>query len=102
MPSNNTGRIVKDLFAKYPDKMALLLNPRNVSAHQLKFRHAMDNDCFNQFNEKQFFKVSLGDYNDPDDQDIYDYCLENDCISIGYGEDIDFSSCNQTNLNFPF
>ena len=57
MPSNNTGYIFRDLYEKYSDKLALLLNPRNVVPHQLKYPHALDNDCFNQFNENQYFKV---------------------------------------------
>lgn len=57
MPSNNTGQIVRTLFKKYPDKIALLLNPRQVKPHQLKFRHALDNDCFNNFNESKYFEA---------------------------------------------
>ncbi len=39
-----------------------------------------------------FFKVSLGDSQNPNDSLIYDYCIKNQCIAIGYGEDYDFSS----------
>jgi hypothetical protein len=56
MPSNNTSQIVRHLFKRFPDKIALLLNPRSITPHQLKFRHALDNDCFVQFNEKKFFE----------------------------------------------
>ena len=57
MPSNNTGRVVKDLYAKYPDKMALLLNPHCIRPHQFKYRYAIDNAAFNRFDEKQYFKM---------------------------------------------
>lgn len=36
-------------------------------------------------------KVSLGNSQDANDDVIYDYCMANDCIVIGFGEDIDFS-----------
>jgi 5-methylcytosine-specific restriction endonuclease McrBC GTP-binding regulatory subunit McrB len=36
-------------------------------------------------------KISLGDSNIVEDQDIYEYCMKNNCIAIGFGEDIDFS-----------
>ena len=57
MLSNNTGRVVKDLFSKYPDKMALLLNPHCIRPGQFKFKYAIDNAAFNKFDEKQYFKM---------------------------------------------
>jgi hypothetical protein len=42
--------------------------------------------------KSQFFKVSLGDTNNPNDDEIFQYCIANDCISIGWGEKIDFSN----------
>lgn len=57
MPSNNTGKIVKDLYRKYPDRMALLLNPHCIRPHQFTYRYAIDNAAFNQFDEKQYFKM---------------------------------------------
>lgn len=41
--------------------------------------------------EAEFFKMSLGNINSPEDQDIFDYCLEHDCIAMGWGDDVDFS-----------
>ena len=39
----------------------------------------------------QPYKMSLGDIRDPNDAGIYDYCIANDCISLGYGSDVDFT-----------
>ena len=55
MPSNNTGRVVKDLFKKHPNKIALLLNPRNITPHQLQFKYAVDNDCYTKFDSVMYF-----------------------------------------------
>ena len=57
MPSNNTGYIVKDLFKKYPDKIALMLNPYKLSDTQFKFKYAIDNGAFKRFDEKKFFNI---------------------------------------------
>ena len=43
------------------------------------------------FSKVQVFKMSLGEKNQ---KDIYDYCLENNRISIGWGGYNDFSSCH--------
>jgi hypothetical protein len=40
---------------------------------------------------KQFFKMSLGNTADEDDDAIYKYCINNNCIALGWGQDIDFS-----------
>ena len=39
----------------------------------------------------QPYKMSLGDARDANDAGIYDYCIANDCISLGYGGDVDFT-----------
>ena len=36
-------------------------------------------------------KLILGDSQDPNDKEIYDYCIENGCVATGFGEDIDFT-----------
>ncbi len=40
-----------------------------------------------QFDAAQFFKLSLGDIGIPEDQVIYEHCVENNCISIGFMRD---------------
>jgi 5-methylcytosine-specific restriction protein B len=46
--------------------------------------------------EQPVNKVSLGDSTDEKDQAIYDYCIENDCIAIRFGQDIDFTGVKDT------
>lgn len=57
MPSNNTGHIVKDLFKRFPDKIALLLNPHKIYGSLFIGKYAVDNAAFNKFNESRFFKL---------------------------------------------
>lgn len=45
-----------------------------------------------------FFKMSLGEINN-DAIEIFDYCVENNVIALGYGRDVDFAACsNQTDI----
>lgn len=44
-------------------------------------------------------KISLGNSLDPADKVIFDYCMDNDCVAIGFGEEIDFSGVkNRTEI----
>ena len=37
-------------------------------------------------------KMSLGDTNNREDN-IYEYCIKNNCVSLGWGREIDYSNC---------
>jgi predicted Mrr-cat superfamily restriction endonuclease len=52
-----------------------------------------------EFASASFYKISLGDINDPADQEIYDYCVENGLISIGFGDGIDFKGKDESGVN---
>lgn len=47
-----------------------------------------------EFNEDDinFYKMSLGSKDS--DYDIYKYCIENDCIALGKGGDVDYKNCS--------
>jgi Cdc6-like AAA superfamily ATPase len=49
-----------------------------------------------EFNMTSFFKLSLGDTSKPDDDVIYEYCIKNDCIAIGWGDWVDFSGLSSS------
>lgn len=40
-----------------------------------------------------FYKMSLGNANKAEDDEIYRYCVENDVIALGYGGAVDYSDC---------
>lgn len=48
-----------------------------------------------EFDQNQIavHKMSLGDTSSKEDN-IYEYCIKNNCISLGWGENIDYSNCN--------
>ncbi|WP_077858946.1 AAA family ATPase [Clostridium sp. BL-8] len=47
-----------------------------------------------EFDEENinFYKMSLGSKDG--DYDIYKYCIENDCIALGKGGDVDYKNCS--------
>ncbi|RIA09379.1 5-methylcytosine-specific restriction protein B [Flavobacteriaceae bacterium MAR_2010_72] len=47
------------------------------------------------FNQASFYKLSLGDSTKSEDKTIYDYCVENNVIALGYGDNNDFSSLSE-------
>lgn len=40
------------------------------------------------------WKMSLGNTLDPDQADVYDTCIENNWIALGYGQELDYSGCD--------
>ncbi len=67
-------------------KVQSLKTNRLITWEETKFRKAV------------FYKISLGDTQNPDDKVIYDYCIDNNCISIGFGDGIDFSGLTETQI----
>ena len=51
-----------------------------------------------EFERALFYKVSLGDSNREEDKEIYEFCINNGFISIGFGEDIDFSGKDEVEV----
>lgn len=46
------------------------------------------------FSKTRIFKMSLGANWENETEDIYNYCLTNTVVALGWGDDKDFSSCN--------
>ena len=51
-----------------------------------------------QFNKASFYKLSLGEANNPDDREIYEYCRDNGYIAIGFGQENDFSGLSESDI----
>ncbi|HMX00897.1 MAG TPA: AAA family ATPase [Cyclobacteriaceae bacterium] len=50
------------------------------------------------FRKAAFYKISLGDANIPEDQEIFDYCIKNNCIALGYGGMNDFTGLDEDGI----
>ncbi|MFV0182002.1 AAA family ATPase [Empedobacter falsenii] len=51
-----------------------------------------------EFDQTQFYKMSLGNTQVQEDKEIFDYCLANNCISIGFGDGYDLSGLDEKAL----
>jgi hypothetical protein len=52
-----------------------------------------------EYNQAVFYKVSLGDTSKAEGKEVYDYCISNNVISIGFGEGIDFTGKDEEQVN---
>ncbi|MEP6728582.1 MAG: AAA family ATPase [Bacteroidota bacterium] len=50
------------------------------------------------FEKAGFYKLSLGDTANPDDDQIYSWCVKNGYIALGWGDAIDFSGENENSI----
>ena len=51
-----------------------------------------------EYEKAHFYKMSLGNTHDESDNEIYEYCIENNCISIGFGNQLDFTGKGEKEL----
>lgn len=51
-----------------------------------------------QFNKASFYKLSLGEYNNPNDRAIYEFCRDNNYIALGFGEDYNFTGLSESEI----
>ena len=51
-----------------------------------------------EFRNAFFYKISLGEANNPDDKEIYEFCKDNGYVSIGFGGAIDYSGKSETEI----
>ena len=51
-----------------------------------------------EYEKAYFYKMSLGNTQDESGNEIYEYCIENDCISIGFGNQLDFTGKDEKEL----
>jgi len=50
------------------------------------------------FDKAHFYKMSLGNTQNQDDSEIYDYCIENNCIGIGFGNGLNFMNKDERQI----
>ena len=50
------------------------------------------------FQKAGFYKISLGDTSNPDDDQIYEWCIQNGYIALGWGNAIDFTSLKENDI----
>lgn len=51
-----------------------------------------------EFDNAEFYKLSLGDSTKEEDAEIYDYCIENSLIAIGFIEGVDLTGFSEDDI----
>ena len=51
-----------------------------------------------QFKKASFYKLSLGNYQNPLDKPIYEFCRDNGYITIGFGQENDFTGLSESEI----
>lgn len=51
-----------------------------------------------EFQKAGFYKLSLGDTSNPDDDQIYEWCIKNGYIALGRGDANDFTGMNESDI----
>jgi len=50
------------------------------------------------FRKASFYRLSLGSSTANEEVDIYEYCRDNNCIALGFGDENDFSGLNESEI----
>lgn len=84
-----------DKFVKYDVRPGILkqmvrLASYHASGEAAKVKNKMSFTP-DQFDKAEFYKISLGDSQNPEDQLIYEYCIKNNVIAIGFLDQHDLS-----------
>lgn len=92
-----------DSFLKYEVQEGIFkkicrLAKDSLNAKEIQTRNPL-NMSIDEFSKAQFYKMSLGNTQLEDDMEIYEYCKENNCITIGFGEQIDFTGKDERQVN---
>lgn len=92
----------EEKFLKYEIKPGIFLEIARRAVSRLKSEAYKDKSVVSltdlEFTKAIFYKLSLGDATVQEDQQIYDYCMANDRISIGFGEGIDFTGKSESEI----
>jgi len=55
-----------------------------------------------EFKQASFYKMSLGNSQNSDDLEIYEYCRDHNCIALGFGQGLDYTGLGETEVKEKF
>ncbi len=92
-----------DTYLKYETQEGIFKRICRLAEDSLKAGKEKKETLFSlpqsEFDQANFYKISLGDANVPTDQEIYDYCMDNGLISIGFGSELDLTGKSETEVS---
>ena len=90
---NNISYTIEDGIFKRIGKLARQDSGGEVE--KTKGRLKWDRETFNK---AEFYKLSLGDINMPEDEEIYEYCIKENKVAIGFLWDTDLSNKDEAEI----
>ena len=92
----------KDTYLKYEIQEGIFKKICRLAQDSLDAAEANQISTFKlseeEFDQTQFYKMSLGNTQVQEDKEIFDYCLANNCISIGFGDGYDLAGLDEKGL----
>lgn len=91
-----------DTYLKYEIQEGIFKRICRIAGDSLRANRIESENKINlsedDFNKAQFYKISLGNTQLEEDKEIFDYCIEHECITIGFGEGKNLSGMNEREL----
>lgn len=92
----------EDKFLKYEVRKGIFLDMARKAESRIRSDENKEKTFFtlsdNDFKNAIFYKMSLGDTLNPDDRQIYEYCISNNYISIGFCSGVDFTGMSESQV----
>ncbi len=92
----------EDTYLKYDIEDGIFKKICRLSEDQLKAKKIKERKLlsWNQedYEKASFYKLSLGDIKKQEDNEIYEYCIENGVIAIGFGGGEDYSGLSESQV----
>jgi len=94
--------VVDDTYLKYVIREGLFKRICRLANDSLN-AVTVDSDSLmalsqEEYEKAHFYKMSLGNTQNEDDNEIFDYCIENNCITIGFGQGLNFTGKGEKEL----
>ena len=91
-----------DTYLKYDIEDGIFKKICRLSEDQLKAKKVKEKKLLSwdqsRYEKASFYKISLGDIKKTEDNEIYEYCIENGVIAIGFGGGEDYSGLSESQV----
>ena len=87
-----------DTYLKYEIKDGIMKRLAKQAAYVPEPQTKVFSISEQEFAKAQFYKMSLGDSKDPADDAIFQYCMDNGYLALGWGDNIDFTGKSESDI----
>lgn len=87
-----------DTYLKYEIKDGIMKRLAKQAAYVPEPQTKVFSISDQEFTKAQFYKMSLGDSKDTADDAIFQYCMDNGYLALGWGDNIDFTGKSESEI----